>query len=73
MAVGGKKRNLEAQADGLTEMNMNTKRLKSSEDPEQTDGGPKSATRTEPDASKTMIVEWKEGRTPLGIYEKVYY
>ena len=70
MVVGGRKRKVEATCAETPEMEMDQKRLKSSQDPEQTDGGPKSATRTEPEAFQMMKIKCKEGRTPLGIREK---
>ena len=61
MTVGGMKRKVEEQIDdddGMTELKMDSKRRKSSKNPEQTDGGPKSTTKTEPVCSNMIAKKW---------------
>ena len=68
-AVGGKKRKVEATVDGLTGYDMDQKRIKTSVDPEQPDGGPKSATETDPKCNQDDWIDM-DRRTPKGFQQK---
>ena len=64
-AVGGVKRKVEATVDGQTGHDMNPKKFKTSVDPKQPEGGPKSATVTDPGYKQNDWNDLDNG-TPMG-------